>query len=568
METQLLDRQLAVLQGHKRGWARLPIDDKIDYLDRLKVRTSRVASAWVAAAAKAKGLDPDSPLVGEEWMSGPYSLIYGITALAETLRRLDAGTDVLEGFKVSTRADGQVVVRVFPSSLQDRVLLSGLTADVWMQPGVTEANLRDTIAAFYQEPAPEGEVGLILGAGNISAIPVLDLLSELFIDGAVALVKMNPVNEYLGEFFEDIFQPLVDAGYVRFAYGAGDVGAYLTQHDDVDSIHITGAARTHDAIVYGRGEKGAARRENDEPILEKPITSELGGVGPTMVVPGAWSDADVRFQAEHIVSQKLHNQGFNCIASQVLVLPEGWEHADALLDAIRAVVREVGNRVAYYPGSADRHRDITDAYPDAERLTDGDVPVTLIPHVPADATGDLCFRDEFFGPVLAVTRLPGDDAAAFLEAATRFANTLLSGTLGANIIIDPATARANRESLDRAVADLRYGTVAVNTWTGVGFLLARATWGAFPGHTHGDIQSGVGVVHNALMFGRPERTVLHGPFAPAPRSAGKREWHMAPKPPFFVTNKQAAVVGERLTTYSADESWKHFPGIIAAALRG
>ena len=43
---------------------------------------------------------------------------------------------------------------------------------------------------------------------------------------------------------------------------------------------------------------------------------------------------------------------------------------------------------------------------------------------------------------------------------------------------------------------------------------------------------------------------------------------MAPKPPFFVTNKQAAVVGERLTTYSADESWKHFPGIIAAALRG
>jgi aldehyde dehydrogenase (NAD(P)+) len=568
MDTQLLDRQLAVLQGHKRGWARLPIQDKISYLERIKTRTSRVAKAWVEAAVKAKGLDPASPLVGEEWISGPYSLLYGITALVETLRRIDAGTDVLEGFRVWTKDDGQVAVRVFPANLQDRILLSGHTADVWMEPGVTESNLRDTIAPFYQDPSPEGNVGLVLGAGNIAAIPVLDLLGKLFVDGEVTLVKLNPVNEYLGEFFEDIFQPLVDAGYVRFAYGASDVGAYLTHHDAVGTIHITGAAATHDAIVYGRGEEGATRRKNDEPTIEKPITSELGGIGATIVVPGSWSDADLRFQAEHIVSQKLHNHGCNCVASQVLVLSEGWDQADALLDAIREVITEVGDRFAYYPGTADRHRSALDAYPDAERLTGGEVPVTLIADVPADAGQDICFRSEFFGPVLAVTRLPGNGAAEFLREATEFANTTLDGTLGANIIIDPATARANREHLDRAIADLRYGTVAVNSWTGVAFLLARATWGAFPGHTHADIQSGIGVVHNALMFGRPERTVVHGPFAPAPRAAAKREWHMAPKPPFFVTNKQAAVLGERLTSYAADESWKHFPGIIGAALRG
>ena len=37
---------------------------------------------------------------------------------------------------------------------------------------------------------------------------------------------------------------------------------------------------------------------------------ELGGVSPTIVLPGRWKDADLRFQAEHVASQKLGNGGF------------------------------------------------------------------------------------------------------------------------------------------------------------------------------------------------------------------------------------------------------------------
>ena len=54
------------------------------------------------------------------------------------------------------------------------------------------------------------------------------------------------------------------------------------------------------------------------------MTSELGGVGPTIVVPGPWTDADIEFQAEHILTMKLHNAGSNCVAAQVLVLPREW----------------------------------------------------------------------------------------------------------------------------------------------------------------------------------------------------------------------------------------------------
>ncbi len=43
--------------------------------------------------------------------------------------------------------------------------------------------------------------------GNISSIVPLDLLYKMFVEGAVGLVKMNPVNDYLGEYLEAIFAP-------------------------------------------------------------------------------------------------------------------------------------------------------------------------------------------------------------------------------------------------------------------------------------------------------------------------------------------------------------------------
>ena len=109
-------------------------------------------------------------------------------------------------------------------------------------------------------------------------------------------------------------------------------GTYLTRHSLVDRIHVTGATSTHDAIVFGTGPDAAARKAADDPVIDTPVTSELGGVGPTIVVGGEWSAADLRYQAEHIISQKLHNHGFNCVACQILVLPESWNQADDLLE--------------------------------------------------------------------------------------------------------------------------------------------------------------------------------------------------------------------------------------------
>lgn len=122
--------------------------------------------------------------------------------------------------------------------------------------------------------------------------------------------------------------------------------------------------------------------------------------------------------------------------------------------------------------------------------------------------------------------------------------------------------------MTQLLADLRYGTTAVNCWTGVGYPTANATWGAYPGHALDDIQSGRGVVHNALLLARPERTIVRGPFRPAPRSLLAGEMALTPNPPWFVNNRTAATTGERLVHFSAKPGWGRLLSVFASAVRG
>lgn len=567
MDTTTIDDALETLEANKTRWARLPMETKIYLLDTLRERVGEVSSQWVEEATRAKGIGPDSHLAGEEWTSGPYALAAGARAIAETLRRLKNGTPLLKGFPTRSLSNGQTAVRVFPANAEDRLFLSGHTAEVWMRPGVSAEDIEMSAAPFYRVPEPEGSVSVVLGAGNSASIAPLDALTELFTRGSVTAVKLSPVTDYLGPYFEHIFGTFIEGGFVRFLSGGVEEGTYLTNHEVVDHIHVTGAAATHDAIVYGTGPDAEDRKANDEPVISASITSELGGVGPTIVVGGKWSEADLRHQAEHILSQKLHNHGFNCIACQVLVLPEDWDQADDLLQAMRSIATEVEYRNAYYPGATDRHATAVASHPEAEILTDGAGPITFITDIDPTGSDDACFTTEFFGAVLGIVRLPGSDVPAFLQNAVEFANETLQGNLGANLIIHPADAKRNAAVLESAVHDLHYGTVAVNSWVGVAFALNAATWGAFPGNPRNDIESGSGVVHNALMLQGAERTVVYGSFAPFPRTVRLGVIHAEPTPPFFITNRQASHLGELLTERVVTGSWMTLPAIAATALK-
>ncbi len=565
-KTDAIDRQVAELVDRKDAWLEASLDDQIRLLETLRVNTDRLAETWVEAAVKAKHIALPS-LAGEEWTSGPWALMEGIQHLRGTLEALRDDADLLQGSRVRTRPGGQVVVQVHPANVWERLLISGVEADVWMEPGVTVQSLRVSMARAHRDPPKQGRVALVLGAGNIASIPPLDVLHKLFIERQVCVLKMNPVNDYLGPIFEQIFASVVEDGWLRFAYGGAEVGSALAEHDGVDEIHVTGSERTHDAIIFGVGEEGARRKAEDAPKNPRRMTSELGGISPVIVVPGPWTPADLAFQAENVVSQKMHNGGFNCIASQVMVLPQVWAQRDAFAQALRETFAKVPPRDPYYPGAHDRIAAAREAH-DAEVIDpDAQTPRLLLHEV--DAQDDAyCFTTEFFAPALAQTSLPGDDAEAFVRNAVRFSNDRLRGTLGATILIHPETEQAMGPVFEDLLAELRYGTIGVNAWSGVNFLLPRGTWGAFPGHRRDDIQSGSGIVHNALMFDRPQKTVVRAPWRPFPRGLLSGQTTLLPKPPWFVTNAMAHEVGRQITAFAADPGWARIPGIFAAALRG
>jgi aldehyde dehydrogenase (NAD(P)+) len=566
-DTERIDVDMAALRAGKQRWARLPIIDKIAYLDSIRDHTIRVARAWTEDAVEAKGLSMEHPLAGEEWTGGPFSVLSIIDDLRATLVRLAEGVPVLDGYPVRTLPTGQVAVDVFPVTTEDRVLFSGMSAEVRMQRDVTIDTLEDTVAVFYRQHDPVGDVAVVLAAGNIASIAALDVVYAMFNEGKVAMLKMNPVNDYLGRHFEEIFADLVADGYVRFAYGGGDVGAYLTSHPDADSIHITGSASTYEAIVFGVGEEGVANKAANTPINTRPVGAELGGVGPVIVVPGPWTKADIRYQAEHIVSMKMHNSGFNCVAAQVVVLPEGWEHEQELLDGIRAVMADLDDRPPYYPGALDRAEALAEAGTSVDVFGSAH-PRYLVDGFDPDAEDAFAFTSEVFAPALAIVRLPAPDVPSFLIKAVRFANDRLDGTLGAVILIDPKTRRRHRDAFERALDDLRYGTIAVNAWTGAAYFLSAAAWGAYPGHTPDDIGSGVGVVHNVLMFDRSEKTIVRSWFAPAHRSFLRGEFHLSPKLVYFVTNNQSHMIGERLIALAASGTTADLAKVASAAMRG
>jgi aldehyde dehydrogenase (NAD(P)+) len=460
-----------------------------------------------------------------------------------------------------------VVVQVFPADGYDRLLFSGFRAEVWMERGVTADRLADAMAGFYRRRDPRGKVALVLGAGNIASIAPLDAIHKLYAEGQVVLLKMNTVNDYLQPFLEEVFRDHVERGYLRFARGGAEVGARLSAHPLVDEIHLTGSGRTFDAIRWGMGTEGAERKRRGEPLNRRRITAELGGVGPTLVVPGPWTDADLRYQAELVLTQKAHNAGFNCVAAQVLVLPARWSRKEAFLSALEEAFRSAPPRHPYYPGAVERAAHAVAAH--GRTVVEGPPgsPTLLREVDPSDREAH-AFREEYFGGVLAHTELRGDSPAAFLAEAVRFSNEVLHGTLAANVLVDPATARELGPRLEDAVGALRYGTVAVNAWTGVIFGIPQATWGAFPGHTDADIQSGTGAVNNVLLFDLPERTVAYAPFRPFPRAWLSREFHVAPRPPWFVTHRRGLEVARRLTLLSLRPGLRHLPGIVSDAMRG
>ncbi|GAP99288.1 aldehyde dehydrogenase family protein [Leptolyngbya sp. NIES-2104] len=496
--------ETALLRLHSRRseWLKVSTEARIDYLKRCMAGVMEVAEEWAIEACKAKGTES----AGEEWLTGAVPTLMMLRAIVRTLE--GRSTKIENG-----------IARVFPDHLLDRLLWLGFRGEVWVDRASTVKHDRSAIS-------------LVLGAGNVGSTAPLDALHKLFAENQVVLLKMNPVNDYVGKFLEQAFEPLITDGFLQIVYGGTDVGSYLCQHPKIDSIHVTGSHHTYYAIANS---------------CSKPITSELGCVTPVLIVPGNWSESDLKFQARHVASMVVHNASFNCVAAKVIVTAKGWKLRDRFLDLLRQEFAKIPNRKAYYPGAQERYQAFLDRYPQAEIFgtrTQNIVPWTFIPEI----QDHYALQTEAFCGVLAEVSLEATSAEEFLDRAVPFCNEKIWGNLSCVIL--------TKTPVEKAIRDLNYGAIGVNVWTGVIYALPDLAWGAYPENEHNDIQSGQGFVHNAYFLDRPLKSVLYAPF------------RIRPTPFWFADHHNLLQFAKRAAELQISPTWSKFVQVIFAAVRG
>jgi acyl-CoA reductase-like NAD-dependent aldehyde dehydrogenase len=508
---QQLDVALERLKQHRDEWASLQVTRLQDLLSQLEHTLPPTYQRLVNAGAEYKSISPSSDVALEEWAM-PLVLGLQIRHLKQSLREIERhGTPQIPG-KFTARPDNRLSVGVLPRATIDRVLLRQAKGEVWFNPDISERQIREGMARPYRQ-ATGGKIALVLAAGNAPNLIPGDFLYKLFVERQVVIVKMNPVNEYVGPIFEDAYAPLIEAGYIEIVYGGVDVAQYLIHHDLVDELHMTGADATHDAIVFGTGNEGRTRKHANDPIMSKRFTSELGNVSPMIIYPGEWSPEDIRRVATTIVTQLFANAGHYCLSPRLVVTHEGWSQRDAFVQAMDDAFEKLPDRKSYYPRVEQRRARFLEQHPTARQYGNGNLPWTFAMNVDHNQTESPAFTLETFCGVISEVGIPGDSPDEYLRQAVDFVNEHVWGTLTASLMVP--TQYENEPAVERAIADLRYGSVVVNGFGTNGYTAMSLTWGGHAGSTPQDIQSGIGFVNNMLMFDEAhiQKSVLRMPFS-------------------------------------------------------
>ena len=444
----------------------------------------RIAPFWVEQEAELRGHSASSEAGAESWFLGPIPM-------ARTLRYLEhglqsGGRPVLPSVRL--RIDGRTICRVFPFGFHEGVLFWGFQGHVWSVgsdfQGQAYSQARDS------RPGP----ALVLGASNISSIAVTDVLSKLFCENRPVVCLLPRRLAPLAPLMMEVFHPLIRDRHLHFVVGGAEEGQQLLSHPMFETVHMTGSHSTFKAISSGNAIQG------------RTFTAEVGCVTPLLVVPGQWKKKELSHQARHLVSMLLFNGGYNCVNPQVILLSRDWPQKDDFRDALRAELARFSRRDDHYPGAAERRKEWRSRYPKGEIFG----PRTFVEVSPYEP--EPLFSEEAFCGMLGWAQLNASGVESFLKEAADFCNDSLWGDLSCNILIDSVTRRDAEVPLAHALTELRYGTVGVNAFSGLGFFSCVTPWGSYRGG--GVSGTGLGWVHNTFFFDRPEKSVIEGPFVP------------------------------------------------------
>ena len=255
---------------------------------------------------------------------------------------------------------------------------------------------------IYTSREPLWVVGLITPWNFPVSIPVWKIAPAL-IAGNSVILKPSPYTPLTARAIVDLFVAAgVPAGVLNLVYGDREAGEVLASHPDVAAVSFTGSTRVGKAVY----QQVAAHMGR--------CLMEMGGKNPAVVMP----DANLSEAADAIITGAFGSTGQRCTAtSRAIIHHEVYPAMLAILQERAAAIR-VGDGAN--PNTTmgplvddvrltDVHAHIEKACQAGARRIPIDVAIPtgghyITPVLFADVTPEMAlFRDEVFGPVLALT---------------------------------------------------------------------------------------------------------------------------------------------------------------------
>jgi len=128
--------------------------------------------------------------------------------------------------------------------------------------------------------------------------------------------------------------------------------------------------------------------------------------------------------------------------------------------------------------------------------------------------------------------------------------------LSCTLFINSSDESSHQEAYKRAIKNLRYGTVCINIWSGLAYSMGTP-WGAYPGNSIRDAQSGIGYVHNPFMIDNVEKSVYK---APLPLM-------LETKLPWFATSKNSEDFWKTIVSYELNTGVSSITSLLWNAFR-
>ena len=529
-----IDRNISKLRVNSSEFLNLDTNTLINLLEQTIDNIKTISLYWATISSEKKGILSKSK-EGEEWIGGPFATIYAIQYFIEYLKKPNS-------LDLTNFDDSKKRYKVFPTKNIEKLLFPFIEGEVRFPKNMSFDQISQYRGFSNRFSNNKPKLTLILGAGNVSSIPVLDALFHMIAHKSSIYLKLNPVNDYLLPVFTQVFDPFISRGYMIISKGDLKASEYLTKHEGFQQMHLTGSNFTYENIVYGRTLTEKERKlKSLTKTNKKPITSELGNVTPIIIHPGNWSYSEIKHQAKKIVTAKLNNSGFNCIAAQVIVFPKGWKHTNKLKSQIKYYLNKIGDTTSYYPGANNNLNELLENnnYEQINNIS------CSSPFLVTDLDLDKEYGNkEVWSTALYFKEIQYSSYENFCSNAIEYVNNELWGNLGVTVLFKNYKNKTNHSILEKYIEDLEYGTVAINEWAALGFVIPSLPWGGYPGNKDNDIQSGQGYVHNSLLFESPQKGILYSKF----------RLSRLIDPPWFVTNKKAHRIFKNLTYYQATNS--------------